>query len=659
MQIAPNGRIDENSRQHQLYMRRAGKRRQQRGITGPVFQQFDAEGYARQNSREEDFQNSVLGGSQQDSVLAYKKGPKLKASWQHSLPSSSSSSRSQSFYQGGGAQSSRGQHSAVERTESHQSAFSSGYEASSSRRQRTSSSTSNSDSESYPMQASSVHLSSEVTEERGRKSESPSRKRRRMSQSVVDHASTSSHQLVRPWQNTSNQEPINNMAAAATQRPTPPELCSGTSRRPVGRSASIRRHSQRQRERQIRNWTHSVSSGHSSGPSNAPDRRAFQQPSSTLGQQGPVTAGPSSAVPFHPHLIIDLNNEAAVPSSVPFSLPVSVPTYAVPICTGHTTIPPCNTHHNPFNPSLHLGVGAHPANHTNPIPVCGVSHVPLCGMHIPACSVQHVAMRQQSLPVFQHESHSLLGHIHPQVPPQVPPQHHHHQQQQQHPSYLSAAPSTHQTRNHEMDFLHERVTPAFHVPSATHPTPLFNSAPLHVVQDPYFRTAPREIAHMPQAYHRFNAFTRQRQPTIPQWRTPIAPPTTALQPPYSGWLLRYILPTPPVTSGLQMELDSAPVEENYEALLNLAERLGEAKPRGLTKSVIDQLPSYRYNPDTHQSINDQTCCVVCMSDFEIKQLLRVLPCSHEFHARCVDKWLKSNRTCPICRADASEFNNQS
>jgi E3 ubiquitin-protein ligase RNF38/44 len=96
-----------------------------------------------------------------------------------------------------------------------------------------------------------------------------------------------------------------------------------------------------------------------------------------------------------------------------------------------------------------------------------------------------------------------------------------------------------------------------------------------------------------------------------------------------------------------------------QALLNLAERLGEAKPRGLTKAYIDQLPSYLYKPDTHQSINDQTCCVVCMCDFEARQLLRVLPCSHEFHARCVDKWLKTNRTCPICRADASEMNNQS
>lgn len=133
-----------------------------------------------------------------------------------------------------------------------------------------------------------------------------------------------------------------------------------------------------------------------------------------------------------------------------------------------------------------------------------------------------------------------------------------------------------------------------------------------------------------------------------------------------------------------------------QALLNLAERLGEAKLRGLTKGDIEQLPSYRFNPNNHQSeqtlwvppfykpldqhlfiINTSTetvsvifrtalskqmptnkhsdrflvtimwiimslCCrcVVCMSDFESRQLLRVLPCSHEFHGKCVDKWLR-------------------
>ncbi|KAI1306079.1 E3 ubiquitin-protein ligase RNF38 [Halotydeus destructor] len=102
----------------------------------------------------------------------------------------------------------------------------------------------------------------------------------------------------------------------------------------------------------------------------------------------------------------------------------------------------------------------------------------------------------------------------------------------------------------------------------------------------------------------------------------------------------------------------SPEAENYEALLNLAERLGEAKPRGLLKSGIEQLPSYRFNRDNVHS-SDQTTCVVCMCDFENRQILRVLPCSHEFHTRCVDKWLKTNRTCPICRGDAAASNNDS
>lgn len=39
--------------------------------------------------------------------------------------------------------------------------------------------------------------------------------------------------------------------------------------------------------------------------------------------------------------------------------------------------------------------------------------------------------------------------------------------------------------------------------------------------------------------------------------------------------------------------------ENYEALLSLAERLGEAKPRGLGRVEIEQLPNYKFNAETH------------------------------------------------------------
>ncbi|XP_076677586.1 ring finger protein murashka isoform X5 [Andrena cerasifolii] len=137
-----------------------------------------------------------------------------------------------------------------------------------------------------------------------------------------------------------------------------------------------------------------------------------------------------------------------------------------------------------------------------------------------------------------------------------------------------------------------------------------------------------------------------------RWRgTPSIPPTT-----YQGFLLHFLamFSNPPLSPYSQAELSSPDsATENYEALLSLAERLGEAKPRGLTRAEVEQLPSYKFNAETHQG--DQTNCVVCMCDFEALQSLRVLPCSHEFHSKCIDKWLKSNRTCPICRGDAGEY----
>lgn len=108
-----------------------------------------------------------------------------------------------------------------------------------------------------------------------------------------------------------------------------------------------------------------------------------------------------------------------------------------------------------------------------------------------------------------------------------------------------------------------------------------------------------------------------------------------------------MLSNPPLSPYSQAELSSPDsATENYEALLSLAERLGEAKPRGLTRAEVEQLPSYKFNAETHQG--DQTNCVVCMCDFEALQSLRVLPCSHEFHSKCIDKWLKVSLMRIIC-----------
>ncbi|XP_078033117.1 ring finger protein murashka isoform X1 [Augochlora pura] len=140
-----------------------------------------------------------------------------------------------------------------------------------------------------------------------------------------------------------------------------------------------------------------------------------------------------------------------------------------------------------------------------------------------------------------------------------------------------------------------------------------------------------------------------------RWRG--VPPGSVPIPGFLLHLLAMLRNPPPLSPYSQAELSSLSVSdsatENYEALLTLAERLGEAKPRGMTRAEVEQLPSYKFNAETHQG--DQTNCVVCMCDFEALQSLRVLPCSHEFHSKCIDKWLRSNRTCPICRGDAGEY----
>ncbi|KAI5074313.1 hypothetical protein GOP47_0010274 [Adiantum capillus-veneris] len=42
-------------------------------------------------------------------------------------------------------------------------------------------------------------------------------------------------------------------------------------------------------------------------------------------------------------------------------------------------------------------------------------------------------------------------------------------------------------------------------------------------------------------------------------------------------------------------------------------------------------------------------CCICLEKYEENAIVRVLPCSHYFHIACVDKWLKLNACCPLCK----------
>ncbi|XP_054789766.1 RING-H2 finger protein ATL40-like [Prosopis cineraria] len=87
---------------------------------------------------------------------------------------------------------------------------------------------------------------------------------------------------------------------------------------------------------------------------------------------------------------------------------------------------------------------------------------------------------------------------------------------------------------------------------------------------------------------------------------------------------------------------------------------------GLDPTVIASLPTFVFKRSKDKSRNENSddggdrCgdssvmeCSVCLSNLEDGEEARLLPnCRHVFHVACIDRWLSSHSTCPICRTMA-------
>lgn len=78
--------------------------------------------------------------------------------------------------------------------------------------------------------------------------------------------------------------------------------------------------------------------------------------------------------------------------------------------------------------------------------------------------------------------------------------------------------------------------------------------------------------------------------------------------------------------------------------------ISTAPPRnsGIDRTVVESLPLFRFQ--SLKGHKDGLECAVCLTRFDPTELLRLLPkCKHAFHVECVDTWLDSHSTCPLCR----------
>jgi hypothetical protein len=85
---------------------------------------------------------------------------------------------------------------------------------------------------------------------------------------------------------------------------------------------------------------------------------------------------------------------------------------------------------------------------------------------------------------------------------------------------------------------------------------------------------------------------------------------------------------------------------SYEQLL---QRFGDgSENRGADEGIIQSLPSAAVHDPDKLPEDCRTCCI-CLEAFEAGGMRKTLPCLHGFHQTCIDKWLRTNAACPICK----------
>lgn len=56
--------------------------------------------------------------------------------------------------------------------------------------------------------------------------------------------------------------------------------------------------------------------------------------------------------------------------------------------------------------------------------------------------------------------------------------------------------------------------------------------------------------------------------------------------------------------------------------------------------------------ETCKMEHTEVTCTICMEDIEINSTCKQIPrCNHKFHSKCIEPWLKKNKTCPNCREE--------
>lgn len=99
-------------------------------------------------------------------------------------------------------------------------------------------------------------------------------------------------------------------------------------------------------------------------------------------------------------------------------------------------------------------------------------------------------------------------------------------------------------------------------------------------------------------------------------------------------------------SAMRLDIDNM----SYEELLALEERIGYVST-GLSEDTVSKCLKKSFYSNTEQAsqtMDIEIKCSICQEEYEERDELGSLKCSHSYHEACIKQWLLQKNKCPVC-----------
>mmetsp|Transcript_43106 Transcript_43106/g.41446 ORF Transcript_43106/g.41446 Transcript_43106/m.41446 type:complete len:144 (+) Transcript_43106:858-1289(+) len=63
------------------------------------------------------------------------------------------------------------------------------------------------------------------------------------------------------------------------------------------------------------------------------------------------------------------------------------------------------------------------------------------------------------------------------------------------------------------------------------------------------------------------------------------------------------------------------------------------------KEIINSYNAFKYDAKS----GEEHSCAICLENLKVGCMVKALQCTHQFHSKCINNWLKLKLKCPLCK----------